>query len=250
MKINITPEVRAVLESSIIDATSVQLPSYPLARPLYVAVNKVLEAGGGEWNRRVKAHIFQSDPREILGLALTSNVIVDKAKALKKERQAFYTPASIAEAVAIQARVIGHIVLEPSAGHGALAKACAKWHAHTVECVESDAEACKALDKAGFAVRYEGDFLQFFPKSEVELYMRIVMNPPFTRKTDANHVRHAFTHWLKKDGLLTSIVCDDGQDRSDLALIDDSFQIVNRLPAGTFRESGTNIATLVIQFSK
>lgn len=76
------------------------------------------------------------------------------------------------------------------------------------------------------------------------------MNPPFTRKTDAKHVNHAFIYWLKRGGLLTSIVCDDGQDRKDLAAIDSSFQIVQRIPAGSFKESGTNVATLVIQLSK
>lgn len=123
-KINITPEVRAVLESSVIDATSLKLPSTPLDRKLYVAVNKVIEAAGGKWNKSLKAHVFSNDPRVELGLALESNVIVDKVKERKKERQAFYTPENIATTVAFLADVWERDVLEPSAGHGALAAAC------------------------------------------------------------------------------------------------------------------------------
>ena len=248
-KINITPEVRAVLESSIINDTSVKLPSTPLERSLYTQVNKVLEAAGGKWNRSAKAHIFPSDPREILGLALTENVIVDKVKERKKERQAFYTPEDVALGVVIFADVSDKKVLEPSAGGGALAQACRTLRAEEVFCLDIADEAVDALKEAGFPA-FKTDFLAHFPTPNGSGFERIVMNPPFTRKSDAKHVKHAFNYWLTDNGLLTSIVCDDGQDRKDLAAIDSSFRIVQRLPAGTFKESGTNIATLVIQLSK
>lgn len=252
-KIIISPAVLEVIERSTIDATSVSLPSVPrLDHKLYEQVNKVLEAAGGQWNRKLQRHVFTIDPRVKLGLAQESGVIIDEVKARKKERQAFYTPEQTAGHVAALADVTGHIVLEPSAGHGALALACANLKA-LVECVELDAEACEHLTKLNFAVRHRGDFLSFFPSSPVEEYCRIVMNPPFTRKADARHVLHAYQHWLKGGGygLLTAIVADDGQDRPDIAEISpESYRVVERLPAGTFREAGTNIATLVIQILK
>ncbi len=248
-KITLTPEVRAVLENSVVDATSVKLPSTPLDRKLYVAVNKVIEAAGGKWNKKQKSHVFTSDPRVELGLALESNVIVDKGKERKKERQAFYTPENIARDVAVLADVSGRKVLEPSAGDGAIAIACRELGAETVFCMDVADESIEALNELGFPA-FKTDFLFHYTAPNNTGYERIVMNPPFTRKTDAKHVRHAFTNWLSRDGLLTSIICDDGQDRKDLAEIDPSFRIIKRLPAGSFKESGTNIATLIIQLSK
>lgn len=250
-KVTLTPEVREVLNRSTLDATSVKLPTSPrLDRKLYEAVNKVIEAAGGKWSKKQQAHVFTIDPRVELGLALETNVIIDKAKAHKKERQAFYTPAATARDVAVLADVFEREVLEPQAGHGALAKACRDLGAKLIWCRDIDTEAINALQAAGFLAE-QGDFLETYPASEFARYERIVMNPPFTRKADAKHVRHAYTHWLKTGGLLTAIVCDDGQDRSDIRGIDSTtFKIVQRLPAGTFKESGTQIATLVIQLSK
>lgn len=252
-KIILTPEVHSVLENSQIDATSVRLPAGHLDRKLYEQVNKVLLAAGGKWNKSAKAHLFTIDPRSQLGLALERAVIIDHAKTHKKVRQAFYTPEAAANTVAQLADVHGRTVLEPSAGHGALAQACMRYGAHSVDCVEMDPEANKALLLAGYQVRgwtVQNDFLKFVPCPEDDPYERIVMNPPFTRKADARHVFHAFNHWLQPQGLLTAIVCDDGKDRADLLEEAWSIRIVHRFPKGTFRESGTDIATLVIQITK
>lgn len=248
MKVTLTPEVRAVLERSTITADAVTLP--PEQLPNYKQVNAVLEAAGGKWNKKARCHLFSSDPREALGIALQTGQIIHKEKARKKERQAFYTPPDVARDVVILADVRDKTVLEPQAGHGALAKPCRAVGAKLIWCRDIAQEAIDALKADGFHAE-QGDFLESYPIGECTRYERIVMNPPFTRKADAKHVRHAFTHWLKKGGLLTSIVCDDGQDRPDLRAIDPStYQIVLRYPAGTFKESGTMIATLVIQLRK
>lgn len=247
MKVTITPEIRSVLERCVITADSVTLPNEKLAN--YKQVNAALEAAGGKWNKKAKCHLFPSDPREALGLAMQTGQIIDNVKARKKERQAFYTPDDLARTVTTYADVAGHVVLEPSAGHGSLAKDCLAMGAHLVECIEIDADACASLRAEGFPV-LGNDFLTIKPISIKAQYMRIVMNPPFTRKSDAKHVQHAFNYWLKTDGLLTAIVADDGRDRQDLAAIHPSYRVVERNPAGAFKESGTMIATLIIQLVK
>lgn len=250
MKVTLTPEVLDVLERSTITSTSVKLPSSPRLEPkLYQKVNKVLEAAGGKWSKKEQAHVFPTDPRAELGLAQKSGVIIDKAKARKKARQAFYTPEAAARTLAGLADFAGHYVLEPSAGHGALAYACIKEGASCVDCFEIDQDACDSLTRDGYTVLATCDFLETSPEEPSQRYQRIVMNPPFTRKADAKHVLHAFDHWLALGGILTAIVADDGKDRPDLAA-GAPFQIIHHLPAGTFKESGTMIATLVIQLSK
>lgn len=63
---------------------------------------------------------MSGDPRVKLGLTLETGVATD----CKKTLQFFPTPPELAALVAIRSHVRGCSVLEPSAGHGALAKAC------------------------------------------------------------------------------------------------------------------------------
>lgn len=73
--LQIAPDVMEVLRAAHVTDTSVVLPAGQLPRDLYVNVNKVLELAGGKWNRGAKAHLFASDPREKLGLAMESGGI-------------------------------------------------------------------------------------------------------------------------------------------------------------------------------
>ena len=123
----ISDEVRDVLARSTITATSVKLPSGQLERKLYEAVNKALEGAGGRWDRKSKAHLFDRDPREVLGLAVETG----KAVNLRTKLQAFYTPPELAEKMVAASGIANHravvrarandrfgrpLVLEPSVG--------------------------------------------------------------------------------------------------------------------------------------
>ena len=85
---HITDTVRDVLARSTITATSLTLPEQ-LDRKTYDAVNKALSGAGGRWDRKAKAHVFNRDPREVLGLAVETG----KATNVRTKLQAFYTPA-------------------------------------------------------------------------------------------------------------------------------------------------------------
>lgn len=99
--IELTREVRDVLVRSTITETSLTLPPGQLERKLYEAVNKVLVAAGGKWNKSAKAHIFQSDPRGLLGLAVELGEITDKKKLLGQ----YYTPDGLADRMAKLAKL-------------------------------------------------------------------------------------------------------------------------------------------------
>ena len=240
MKVILTPEVRAVLERSTIDATSVKLPASPRLEPaLYKAVNKVLMAAGGKWTgSKTQAHIFATDPRAELGLAMKSNVIIDKVKERKKERQAFYTPMAVADIVAELSDVWEMCVLEPQAGGGALADACMKCGALNVDCIEIDPIAADRLRAKTFDTQ-TADFLSIEP---VIRYARVVMNPPFAKGADIKHVNHA-RRFLATNGRLIAILPDKEYTKIG------AYRVLKRLPAGTFRESGTMIATQIIQIT-
>lgn len=135
--IKISDEVRTALsaaevfENTPTGVWSLRLVS-ELDRKTYEAVNKVLVAAGGKWDRKSKAHLFAGDPRENLGIAVATGTIVDKKKSLGQ----FFTPAGLAHRIVALADVrAGDRVLEPSAGNGALAQVISMNDAKLV-CVE------------------------------------------------------------------------------------------------------------------
>jgi predicted RNA methylase len=210
----------------------------------------VLRAAGGKWNRKARAHVFDRDPREALGLAVETG----QATNVKKALQAFYTPPELAARMAALARVeAGHLVLEPSAGQGALCEAV------EAACREAKVIVCD-LDPVAVAdlrrrwdpivgVSLEPtDFLQVDPEP---IYDRIVMNPPFTKGQDIAHVTHALG-FLKPGGRLVALTApgwrfaENQTARSFRALLDILGAHVEEVPAGTFKASGTGVATVLV----
>jgi predicted RNA methylase len=249
--ITILPQVREVLARCAFYSDRVVLPSDPLPRPLYEAVNKVLDAQGGKWNKKAKAHLFPTglDPRVVFAEALASGTIVHE----KQTRQAFYTPPEIA-ALAVKRAEIGApavtTVLEPSAGEGALIAALPAGVTRIVA-FENDPRAAKIL-RAAFprVTLLEEDFLQS-PGGEPRVD-RVIMNPPFADGAEIEHVRHAFS-FLKPGGRLVAIMSPAVQFRTDKRYTafrewieehteDRAFEA---LPENSFRESGTNVRTIL-----
>jgi hypothetical protein len=105
---------------------------------------------------------------------------------------AFFTSEAVAARVAEKAEIgSGHLVLEPSAGQGALAAFARDRGAH-VTCVEIQPGLAHELRVLhGYEDVVEADFLKLDPAHFVP-FDRIVMNPPFDRGRDCDHVRHAY----------------------------------------------------------
>lgn len=241
--LTIDDETMTVLRASTVTETSVKLPAGQLARPLYAKVNKVLETAGGKWNRSAQAHTFTTDPRPALGLAVEKGAILD----VKKATQAFYTPMGVARQVVAHASVEGKAVLEPSAGHGALADACMVAGARSVVCVESDPQSAHHLRRTFTFEVIEGDFLKQSPTQ----FDRVVMNPPFTAGQDIAHVTHAF-QFLRPGGRLVAIMSPSWQTAQNKkatafrSFVEQHGRVAEQVEAGAFKESGTNIATVIV----
>lgn len=245
--VKLDDDVRGVLERSVISNASLTLPAGTLDRALYVKVNKVLELAGGKWNRSAKAHLFKSDPREVLGLALDKGSIVDT----KKQMQQFFTPPETAEYVIERAELEpGMSVLEPSAGEGALAVR-ARDEGAIVTCIEFDPALTKKLEALRLSVS-NGDFLETTPNQQFD---RVVMNPPFTKGQDVDHVTHAFK-FVKTGGRLVAIMSAGVKSNSDKKttafrkLVDDHGGTIEDLPDGAFSESGTMVRTVLVVLDK
>jgi predicted RNA methylase len=150
-------------------------------------------------------------------------------------------------------------VLEPSAGTGELAKA-ARERGAIVQCVELQPGLAHELATVhGFRNAYCRDFLQMTP-ADLGQFDVVLMNPPFDRGRDCDHVRHAW-QFVKPGGRLVAIMAaraEFGEDARHKAL----HRIIERaescygsspwhdLPPGSFSHAGTMVNTVVLTLRK
>lgn len=215
-----------------------------LDRKMYERTNRVLEAAGGKWTKGAKAHLFEGDAADRLEeILLTGEVEVSK-----DEFNFFPTPpAVVARLMELAGVQEGMRVLEPSAGQGAIADACAKAGA-VVDCYDlMEANYAALTGNARLASVRHADFLTQAPEAS---YDRIVMNPPFLRQSDIKHVLHAL-RFLKPGGLLVSVMAGSVSFR-DNKLTQDFRNLVHKrrgsikaLPDGAFKASGTMVRSVI-----
>lgn len=216
-----------------------------LDRAMYTKVNKVIEAAGGKWDRKSKAHLFDKEASERIDeIILTGEVEVPK-----DEFNYFPSPPDVVARLMELADVReGMAVLEPSAGRGAIATACAEAGAE-VDCCELMAANFEHLSNAeSYRSVWLADFLQL---PAIADYDRVVMNPPFAKQQDIKHVLHALK-FLKPDGLLVSVMAS-GVTFRDNKLTQDFRDLIRArggdieaLPEGAFKSSGTMVRTVIV----
>lgn len=249
----ISPNVQFVLRHRIFCHGNALLITGPnLDSNLYREVNKVLELLGGKWNKKQKAHIFGSDAKPLIEAALSDGEVLDK----KQSYQFFETPAPIVERMIELAQFQGgESVLEPSAGKGAIALR-AKDAGCDVYVCEINSEMAGDLAHAGFKLLVEegntedinADFLKVTPSQD---FNAVLMNPPFTRNQDIQHIQHAWK-FLALGGRLVAIC--SGIAFNGSMKVHREFQewagplLTHRewLESGTFKENGTNVAAELI----
>ena len=247
MKVNET--VRDILAECTVEGNLLKLPDIQLDRKTYTDVNKVLENLGGKWNRKLKGHLFDSSPEAALDEVILSGEYTNS----KKEFQFFETPTELASRLCDMAEITSDcIVLEPSVGKGRIADEIMKRCPSKLYCFEINKDMEKYLKDTPYAVYYE-DFLNL--SKEYDIPDRIVMNPPFSKQQDIDHVYKAF-ECLKPGGILVSIMSTSHTYRTNQKseLFREFLEQIGAetefLPQGTFKESGTMANTCVIKIRK
>ena len=91
-------------------------------------------------------------------------------------------------------------------------------------------------------------------KNEWGYFDKIIMNPPFSKQQDIDHIYKAFWH-LKREGILISIVSEAPFFRTNKKSIefrkfleDNNAEIIKK-PEGTFKERGTMVNTRLIKIT-
>ena len=229
-----------------------------LARKDYMKVNEVLESMGGKWDRKAKAHVFDIEASDAVDQILTTGEVVTNRDKLR-EFGFFRTPQAIVDIIIERAEIgDGMMVLEPSAGDGAIAEyAMCAAESVILDMYEIQPENCAVLEKkfesrGWWCFAAPGDFLAVEP---TPVYDRVVMNPPFAKLADIDHVLHAFK-FLKPGGRLVAIMGAGFSFRNDSKCL--SFRNfltghgahVSSLPDGSFRESGTGVSTKIVVLDK
>lgn len=145
-------------------------------------------------------------------------------------------------------------VLEPSAGTGNLARRAVEQGA-VVDCIELQPQLASQLKAEGIYRNVRcADFLNMEPHPD-HLYDRVIMNPPFDRERDIDHVMHALK-FLKPDGFLVAIMSAGTEFRETRKAIAFREKIeamkghFGDLPPGSFSSVGTNCNTIYVKVFK
>ena len=168
--------------------------------------------------------------------------------------QFFPTPRAVAERMCEMAEIdSASEVLEPSCGNGQLADVIWEHLPAGMCCIELNTDMKRYLSEKPYGVSYR-DFLDV-TKKEIGAINRVVMNPPFTRHQDIDHVRHAYD-LLDAGGILVAIMCESTFFRTDKKsvefrdFLDSVYAQAIKLEPGAFRESGTDVVTRIVKIRK
>jgi predicted RNA methylase len=248
----ISEEVLEVLGEMSTDGLVAYLPKRTLDRSLYLQVNKVLAALGGKWKGgKVGGHVFDDDPAERLDLAIVSGQVE------RPEDFGFFeTPKALAgRLVELSGLCQGESVLEPSAGTGRLidaALAAGAGRVVGVELLERNFKVLMEKYKAwpSAVLLHFGDFLPY--NTGVGCFDRVIMNPPFAKRADIFHVTAAH-RFLRPGGVLAAVMSAGVLFREDFRGVDFRSFVrskggsIERLPEGSFKESGTMVNTAIVR---
>ena len=173
---------------------------------------------------------------------------------MRKKYQYYGTPAATGDYMVKLAEIeCGMSFLEPSAGRAALMNAiwrvCPEAKIDYFEAMPTNLKVLKELSNEAFLGE---DFLKIKTSKK---YDRIIANPPFSKDQDQAHIRLMFEFLAPKGRLITvsSTHWQFATDKHSTAFREWIAKIGARVidvPAGTFKESGTMVPTVIIVADK
>jgi predicted RNA methylase len=245
----VSSELQQLMAVAIIEGKVVRFER-KFDRATYLMVDEAMQAIGGKWNKKEQGHVFPSDPSDLIEAIVESGTFERQ----KTDNFGFFpTPPDLVREMLHKAGVTpGARVFEPNAGNGAIAELAAEIVGYgnvvTLELQETNAA---ILRKKGFNP-IVGDFLAY---ESDERFHFVLMNPPFAKQQDINHVMHAWK-FLAQGGRMIAIMSASVKFRENAktsefrAFLESHGGVITDNPAGAFKSSGTGVSTVTIAIDK
>ncbi|MDP9675205.1 hypothetical protein J2W97_001188 [Paenibacillus jamilae] len=168
----------------------------------------------------------------------------------------FPTPKTIVQRMIELADIQGgETILEPSAGNGNILDGVNEYiqdnNLNTdLQCIEWNYTLRQILELKQYKL-VANDFIEFTPFTK---YNKIIMNPPFEKSKDVDHVLKAYD-CLKDGGRLIAIMSPHWTFANDTKSIQfrnwlNDKGYYEKLPEGSFKESGTGVSTVLVVIEK
>lgn len=212
----------------------------------YAQVKKTLVAAGGKYKKN--GFDFTVPAQDIYDRLVGGEEVNDK-----KKFQFFATPPELVkELVSLAGVHDGQTVLEPSAGHGAIADEVIRKDA-TCIVVELMEDNLKVLREKCYNP-ISGNFLEMSTEL-LGFFDHVIANPPFTKNQDIDHIKHMYK-FLKPGGSLTTIASQSwlhGSQRKQTQFkgwVESLDSYVGVIDKGAFKSSGTQVGVTIIKIVK
>ncbi len=216
-----------------------------------------IEGLGGHWRERFGGFVFDVDPIPALKNEETWKPIKhDQYAKWRIMRQFYPTPDDLAEYVVKLAEIEPHhLVLEPSAGTGALLRPLKR--KDNIVAIEIDTNLAAGLKEANYNLVINTSFEQAIEsKDVVQSFDRIIMNPPFgPKQLDIKHILMAY-ELLLPGGILVAIMSENDlyyntQLTKDFnKFLKDVNAHIEEVPMRSFLASGTRVDTVIVKIKK
>lgn len=196
--------------------------------------------------------MFSDDPTDKINAVIECGVLEPKVKT-----GYFPTPPALVERMIDLAELdSNHVILEPSAGQGHIADLICE----AVNISHDAIDVCEILPENEEILKDKWyrpyGFFEAMALASTRKYERILMNPPFEMQQDITHVETAF-NLLVDGGILVAIMSSGVMFRENKKTVAFRENILDKYavsiednPAGSFKESGTMVNTVMIKLVK
>jgi hypothetical protein len=249
----VSAEAQTAMMQCIVEDDAISLPGGDrLDRRVYLEIKDILESLGGKWARGRQSFVFDRTEGDDLSEAFYE--IAQEGKWVSPRDLGYFpTPAPLVVRMIAEAEVAPfHLILEPSAGRGAILDQLQQEGVPIDKLVTCEIlpEHRAELERKGYNVDGEDFLWREFPAQ----FDRVLMNPPFGKGQAVTHVRKAIS-LLKPGGRLVAIMPSGIVQRQDRAHRELRAEIMKHgkiLPVedGTFKESGTDVRTVLVVYDR
>lgn len=234
---------KELLKHFTTDKDKIILPEFEIDRDLYLECKTIIESCGYKYQSKKFTKPLADAKADLQ--KMISGVDITSAR---KQFDFFPTPEPL---VKLAQSLLQHDnsspILEPSAGTGNLVSGLEN-HAKAIEINPDCIETLKSKNIAIIG--------QDFELEKPQKFKYIIMNPPFSNRKDCKHTILAFNDWLEEGGTLVSITSGgvmqikDKHSKAFQELYEEYGVYQEEIRSGSFKESGTNVSTMIHKFVK